>query len=186
MARGGQIGHGLPKVLSGPLHALLFYALRPGHAGTALQPFQGWLARKAGGLRPSSMRLDTPRRKSIPEGPSFRWIRTANLSRSQAFQIVLYDSVRTSLCWEFEKENRKEKWIKLRRISWRRWNKIVCPRIKRGRNYLWPTGRSFDGLIMWYADVVNGLGIDSYQARISWGDGGTWPPNYSMASLGPA
>jgi hypothetical protein len=28
---------------------------------TALQPFQGWLARKVGGLRPFSTLLDTPR-----------------------------------------------------------------------------------------------------------------------------
>jgi hypothetical protein len=59
MARGG---HGLPKVSPGP--AMLDPITSCGWAipKMVLRLFQGWHARKAGGLQPSSFLLDTPRR----------------------------------------------------------------------------------------------------------------------------
>jgi hypothetical protein len=55
-------GHGLPKVSPGPT---MPYPATPSGRATpkmVLQPFQGWPPCKAGGLRPSSTPLDTPRR----------------------------------------------------------------------------------------------------------------------------
>jgi hypothetical protein len=53
MARGG---HGLLKVYPDPSTSC-----RRATPETALQPYLGWLARRAVGLRPSSTPLDTPR-----------------------------------------------------------------------------------------------------------------------------
>jgi hypothetical protein len=62
MARGG---YGLPKVSPGP--AMLDPSTPCGQATPerALQPFQGWPARRAGGLRLSSTLLDTARRTAM-------------------------------------------------------------------------------------------------------------------------
>jgi hypothetical protein len=62
MARGG---HGLPKVSLVP--AMPEYYMPCGRATTetALQPFKGWPALKAGGLWPSSTPLNTPHRKPM-------------------------------------------------------------------------------------------------------------------------
>jgi len=59
MARGS---HGLPKV--SPRPAMPGPATPCGRTTheTALRPFQGWLAYRVGGLRPSPTPLDTPRR----------------------------------------------------------------------------------------------------------------------------
>jgi hypothetical protein len=57
MARGG---HGLPKV------SLPLYALQVAIPETALLPFQGWPAHRAGSLRPSCTPLVTPRRTPLP------------------------------------------------------------------------------------------------------------------------
>ena len=59
MARGG---HGLPKVSPGP--AMPDPSTPCGRATpeTALRPFQGRVAHRAGGLRPSFTLLETPRR----------------------------------------------------------------------------------------------------------------------------
>jgi hypothetical protein len=69
MAKGG---HGLPKVSAGltlPNLSAPYWQAMP---ETALWPFQGWLACKAGGLQPSFTILDTPRRTPmsvyIPDG----------------------------------------------------------------------------------------------------------------------
>jgi hypothetical protein len=43
-------------------HARPSYALQAGHPQTALRPFGGWPARRAGALRPSSYPMDNPRR----------------------------------------------------------------------------------------------------------------------------
>jgi hypothetical protein len=60
--RMGRGGHGLTKASPGP--ALPNASTPCGRAipKTALQPFLGWPARRAGGLRSSSTLLDTPRR----------------------------------------------------------------------------------------------------------------------------
>jgi hypothetical protein len=62
MARGG---HGLPKVLIGP--AMPYPSTLCGFATpkTAFQAFQGWSARRVGGLWPSSVPLDTPFRPPV-------------------------------------------------------------------------------------------------------------------------
>jgi hypothetical protein len=62
MARGI---HRLPKVSLGP--AMPYPSTPFGRATpkTALQPFLGWPACRAGGLRPSSTPLDTPRRTGL-------------------------------------------------------------------------------------------------------------------------
>jgi hypothetical protein len=64
MARGD---HGLPKISLG--HAMPFpiYALHRTLPETALWPLQGRPAHRAGGLRPSSTPLDTPRRTSMQD-----------------------------------------------------------------------------------------------------------------------
>jgi hypothetical protein len=59
MARGG---YGLPKVSPEPAMPNPSTPCRQATPETALQPFQGRYACRAGGLRPSSTPLDTPRR----------------------------------------------------------------------------------------------------------------------------
>jgi hypothetical protein len=63
MARGD---HGLTKVSPAP--AMPYRSMPCGQATpeTALQPFQGWPAHRAGGLLPSSTPLDTSRRTPMP------------------------------------------------------------------------------------------------------------------------
>jgi hypothetical protein len=62
MARGG---HGLPKVLLGP--AMPYPSTLCGFATpeTAFPAFQGWSARRVGGLQPSSIPLVTPFRLPV-------------------------------------------------------------------------------------------------------------------------
>jgi hypothetical protein len=62
MARGG---HGLPKVLLGP--ALTYPSTLCGWATpeTAFRAFQGWYARRVGGLWPYSIPLDTTFRPPV-------------------------------------------------------------------------------------------------------------------------
>jgi hypothetical protein len=71
MARGG---HGLPKVSPGP--AMPYLSMPCGRATpkTALQLFQGWSAQRVGGLRPSSIPLNTPRHTPLHFPPSTRLI----------------------------------------------------------------------------------------------------------------
>jgi hypothetical protein len=57
MKRGG---HGLPKVSPGHVMPYSYAPCRQATSETALQPFQGLPARRAGGLWPSSIPLDTP------------------------------------------------------------------------------------------------------------------------------
>jgi hypothetical protein len=59
--------HGLPKVSSGPAMPYLSPPLGRATPKIALRPFQGWHARRAGCLQPSSTPLDTPRH--TPMGP---------------------------------------------------------------------------------------------------------------------
>jgi hypothetical protein len=59
MAWGGQ---GLPKLSLGPAMPYPSTLCGPATPETALWPFQGRSACRAGGLRPSSTPLDTPRR----------------------------------------------------------------------------------------------------------------------------
>jgi hypothetical protein len=57
MARGG---HELPKVSQGLVMPDPSMPCGRATAETALWPFQGWPARRVGGLRPSTILLDTP------------------------------------------------------------------------------------------------------------------------------
>jgi hypothetical protein len=54
-------GNGLPKVLFVPIMAYLSMPCGRATPEMALQPFQEWPARRAGGLQPSSTHLETPR-----------------------------------------------------------------------------------------------------------------------------
>jgi hypothetical protein len=56
MAKGG---HGLPKFSPGSTMPYCSTPCGQGNPETALWPFQGWPARRAIGLRPSSTHLDT-------------------------------------------------------------------------------------------------------------------------------
>ena len=61
-ARTGRGIHGLPKVSCGPAMPDPYTPCGRATPQTALRPFGGWPARRAGGLRPSSSCLDTPSR----------------------------------------------------------------------------------------------------------------------------
>jgi hypothetical protein len=63
MARGA---HGLSKVLFGPAMPYPSTPCEQATPETARQLFQGWPTHRAGGLRPSSTLLDTPRCMSMP------------------------------------------------------------------------------------------------------------------------
>jgi hypothetical protein len=65
MARGV---HGLPKVSRGPAMPNPSMPCQQATPKTALQPFLGWPARRAGGLRQSSTPLDTQRRTGLVLG----------------------------------------------------------------------------------------------------------------------
>jgi hypothetical protein len=58
-------GHGLPKVSSRLAMSYLSTSCRWASPETALPPFQGWPACRAGCLRPSSTSLDTPSRTTM-------------------------------------------------------------------------------------------------------------------------
>jgi hypothetical protein len=62
MAKGS---HGLPKVSHGPALPFLFTLCGRATPEMTLRPYQGWPVCRAGGLRPSSIPLDTPRRKPM-------------------------------------------------------------------------------------------------------------------------
>jgi hypothetical protein len=62
MTRGGR---GLPEVSLGPAMPNTYTPCRWATPETALCPFQGWPAHRAGGLRPSSTPFDTPRRTPL-------------------------------------------------------------------------------------------------------------------------
>jgi hypothetical protein len=61
-ARTGRGIHGLPKVSPGPAMPNPYTPCGRTTPETALRPFRGWPAHRAGGLRPSSSPLDTPSR----------------------------------------------------------------------------------------------------------------------------
>jgi hypothetical protein len=63
-------GHGLPKVSCGPAMPNPSTPCGRATSETASWLFQGWPACRAGGLRPSSTPLDTPRRTPMTEGES--------------------------------------------------------------------------------------------------------------------
>jgi hypothetical protein len=58
-------GHGLSKVSRGPAMPGPSMLCGLANPETALRPFQGWPSRMAGGLRPSSNPLHTPRRTTM-------------------------------------------------------------------------------------------------------------------------
>jgi hypothetical protein len=60
--RMARSGHGLPKVSPGSAMPDPSTPRERTTPATAMQPFQGWPAHRAGSLRPSSTSLDTPRR----------------------------------------------------------------------------------------------------------------------------
>jgi hypothetical protein len=62
MARGGHV---LPKISIGPAMPNPFTSCGRATPKTASRPFQGWPAPKAGGQRPCTTSLDTPRRTPI-------------------------------------------------------------------------------------------------------------------------
>jgi hypothetical protein len=51
-----------PYIITLGFQALRFYAQQAGHHINGLTTFQGWPVSRAGGLRPYSTPLDTPRR----------------------------------------------------------------------------------------------------------------------------
>jgi hypothetical protein len=63
-------GYGLPNVSLGPAMPDPSTPFGRATLETTLRPFQGWPARRAGGLGPSSTPLDTPR--PTPLHPGFR------------------------------------------------------------------------------------------------------------------
>jgi hypothetical protein len=63
--RMARCGHGLPKVSPGPAKPYPSMPWGRVTPETALLSFLGWPAHKAGGLRPSSTPLDTPRRTPL-------------------------------------------------------------------------------------------------------------------------
>jgi hypothetical protein len=67
-------GHGLPKVLPGPAMPYPSTPCRQATPITALWPFQGWPAHRAGRLRPFSTPLDTPRRTPMLSTVTLAWI----------------------------------------------------------------------------------------------------------------
>jgi hypothetical protein len=66
--RMGRGGHGLPKVSHGPAMPNPSTLCERATPETALRPFLGWPAHRAGGLRPSSSLLDTPRHTPMKVG----------------------------------------------------------------------------------------------------------------------
>jgi hypothetical protein len=85
MAR-GDYGH--PKVSTGPAMPDPSTPFGEVNPETALQPFQGWPTHKAGGLRPSSSPLDTPRRTPMLRPDECRRrIVPPSQTPSRAFQV---------------------------------------------------------------------------------------------------
>jgi hypothetical protein len=64
-ARTGRGIHGLPKVSPSPVKPNPYTPCGQSTPQTALRPFEGWPACRAGGLRPSSSPLDIPSRTGL-------------------------------------------------------------------------------------------------------------------------
>jgi hypothetical protein len=71
-ARTGRGIHGLPKVSPGPAMPNPYTPCGRVTPQTALRPFWGWPALRAGGLGLSSPPLDTPSRKGLGRGNSWK------------------------------------------------------------------------------------------------------------------
>jgi hypothetical protein len=67
--RMARVGHGIPKVSSGPAMPHLSTPCGRATPETPLRPFLGWPSRRAGGLWPYSTLLDTPGRTPLPSLP---------------------------------------------------------------------------------------------------------------------